>query len=284
MTAGIEVTGLAVYPVKSMKGIALDKAVLTLQGLEHDRRFMVVRSDGSFVTQRDTPLMALVHTALEPGGVVLSRDGYGQLFVPFDAEGGRAIQTKVWKDECETRDCGETVSRWLTEALESEETLHLVAMAPGFERPQGKPHKLGEDTRTLFADAAPFLVAGEESLAQLNRELLAQGHETVPMNRFRPNIVIRGMEAFTEHSESTLACDAYALQLRYPCERCVVTTIDQDTANRHPGWEPYKTLRNINPVPGIEKRAPAFGQNATLAAGSCATIRVGDRLEVASKG
>ncbi|MEE4217884.1 MAG: MOSC N-terminal beta barrel domain-containing protein [Xanthomonadales bacterium] len=273
----IEIANLTVYPVKSMKGITQESAVLTPKGLEHDRRFMVVRADGSFVTQRDMPLMALVDTGFEPGGLLMSRDGFGCIFVPFDGEVGKRIQTRVWKDECETTDQGEDVSNWLTEALESNERLRLVSMARHFVRPQGKPDKLGTDTRTLFADAAPFLVANENSLDQLNQELLSRGQQAVPMNRFRPNIVISGLPAFTEHGHSRLTGTHYALRLCYPCERCVVTTIDQSTGRKNPDWEPYKTLRDINPMPGT-KKAPAFGQNAVLGSGAGQTIQLGDRL------
>lgn len=274
---GAVVAGLYTYPVKSMKGIALQSAVLTPLGLEHDRCFMVVRADGSFVTQRDTPLMALLETALEPGGLRLSRDGFGHVHVPFDAEGGETVPTRVWKDACDTVDQGETVSRWLTEALESTEQLRLVAMAGNFERPQGKPDRLGADTRTLFADAAPYLVAAESSLAALNRALAERGRGQVPMNRFRPNVVVRGTPAFAEHTEADWAGDGYAFRLCYPCERCVVTTIDQSTARKDPDWEPYRTLAGINPVPGRET-APAFGQNAILSTGAGQTIRVGDSI------
>lgn len=274
---GVTVTGLFVYPVKSMRGIAVEHAVLSPLGLEHDRRFMVVRADGSFVTQRNQPLMALVETALEPGGLTLSRAGFGQAHVPFDAAGGEPVRTRVWKDECETVDQGEVISRWLTEALESEERLRLVAMAAGFERPQGKAERLGAGTRTLFADAAPFLVAGEASLAALNRVLAGNGGQPVPMNRFRPNIVVAGAAEFAEHADAEWAGPGYAFRLRYPCERCVVTTIDQATALKDPDWEPYRTLTGINPMPGKEK-APAFGQNATLTEGAGRTVRVGDPL------
>lgn len=272
----IDITGLTVYPVKSMKGIALQSALLTAKGLEHDRRFMVVRNNGAFVTQRDTPLMALVHTALEAGGLVLSRPGFGQVFVPLDGEGGERIHTRVWKDECETTDQGEVVSNWLTECLESTEPLRLVSMARDYVRPQGKPDKLGEKTQTLFADAAPYLVANEDSLAQLNRELALRGHESVPMNRFRPNIVVSGLPAFSENSTGSLRADNFAFELCYPCQRCVVTTIDQDTATKNPDWEPYKTLSGINPMPD-NRKAPAFGQNAVLETGAGSIIRLGDQ-------
>ncbi len=274
-----EVTGLVVYPVKSMRGIELDAARLTPLGLEHDRRFMVVRENGEFVTQRNLPLLALVHAALEPGGVVLSREGCGRIFVPFDADGGATLETRVWKDACLASDQGETISQWLTEALESTDRLLLVAMQSGFERPQGKADLLGAGTRTLFADAAPYLVANEASLARLNRELVERGHQALPMNRFRPNIVIEGPDAFAEHRMGGLAGGDYALDFCHPCERCVVTTIDQSTAVRNPDWEPYRTLADINPMPGRDKK-PAFGHNAILSGGRNRTIRIGDRLEL----
>lgn len=273
----VAVTALTVYPVKSMKGIALDSAMLTPMGLEHDRRFMVVREDGGFVTQRDTPLMALVATTLESGGLVLSREGFGRIFVPFDGEEGKRIHTRVWKDACETTDQGEVVSNWLTEATESSERLQLVSMARHFVRPQGRPDKLGADTRTLFADAAPFLVANESSLDRLNQELLSRGHQAVPMNRFRPNIVVSGLPAFSEHGLPKLAGGHYSLKLCHPCERCIVTTIDQATARKNPDWEPYKTLCDLNPMPGT-KKAPAFGQNAVLESGAGQIIQLGGRL------
>lgn len=278
----IEITGLTVYPVKSMKGIALESTVLTPQGLEHDRRFMVVRDNGAFVTQRDMPLMALVHTALEPGGLVLSRDGFGQVFMPFDSEGGERIHTRVWKDPCETTDQGEVISNWLTECLESAEPLRLVSMARDYIRPQGKPDKLGEKTQTLFADAAPFLVANQDSLARLNQELVSRGNEAVPMNRFRPNIVISGLPAFDEHSTDWLQAKNFTFRLCYPCQRCVVTTIDQATARKNPDWEPYKTLCDINPMPD-KRTAPAFGQNAVLDAGAGEIVRRGDQLSIQRK-
>ena len=273
-----EVAGLFVYPVKSMRGIALDSAVLTPQGLEHDRRFMVVRADGSFVTQRDMPLLALVRQELEPGGLKLWRDGFGSIRVPFGAEGGEPVRTRVWKDVCEAVDQGEVISRWLTEALESGDRLRLVAMAENYVRPQGKADRLGAGAHTLFADAAPFLVASESSLAALNRALAGHGREAVPMDRFRPNIVVQETPAFAEHASAQWSGGDYALRLCYPCERCIVTTIDQATARKDPSREPYRTLAGINPVPG--RQTPAFGQNAALAAGAGQTIRLGDLLTV----
>ena len=272
-----EISGLIIYPVKSMQGIELESAKLTPHGLENDRRFMIVRANSRFVTQRDLSRLALVHTSLDEDGVVLAMDGQGSVTVPFIAADGERIQTKVWGDECETVDQGEGISRWLTSALESSDTLRLVRMAPGFVRPQSKPENLGAKTTTHFADAAPFLVANESSLEVLNRELATRGHSPVPMNRFRPNIVVRGLAPFAEHEIGELSSENYRLGLCHPCERCVVTTIDQATGIKNPDHQPFRTLGEINPMPGTE-RAPAFAQNAILKEGEGHTVALGDRL------
>ncbi len=279
----IEISSLNLYPVKSMRGIGVDRARLSSLGLEHDRRWMVVRDDSRFVTQRDLPALALIETGLDENGIELRRSGHGSVVLPHDLPGEERVLTRVWNDDCETLDAGSEWSRWLTAALESTVPLRLVRMAPGFVRPQSRPEDLGAETTTAFADAAPFLVANEASLTALNRELLARGLDEVPMNRFRPNIVVRGLPAFSEHHTGELAHPDYRLQLCHPCQRCVVTTIDQDTALRNSDWQPYRMLRDINPMPG-NPRAPAFGQNAILAAGDGETIRVGDGLSSASSG
>lgn len=277
-TGSAEVTGLRIYPVKSMKGITLRQATLAAEGLVHDRRFMVIRASGRFVTQRDMPRMSLVSVALEENGISLSMERAGRVTVPFGCREGRRFTTAVWNDPCETVDQGESVSRWLTESLESNEPLHLVAMAPGFTRPQGKADLLGARTHTLFADAAPFLIANEASLRALNNELLASGHDAVQMNRFRPNIIVQGLGAFEEHQVGHLSAGNMTLRLHHPCQRCIVTTIDQDTARRHPQREPFNTLSEINPMPGTQKQ-PAFGHNASLTAGEGLQISVGTLFE-----
>lgn len=275
----IQVTALTIYPVKSMKGIELDRATLTPNGLEHDRRFMVVNENSRFVTQRELHRLALVHTRLVADGVELSLEGHGSVTVPFSSTEGEPISTEVWGTPCETLDQGEEISRWLTSALQSDIALKLVRMAPGFIRPQALPAELGKENPTVFADAAPVLVAGESSLEELNRELEKRELSPVPMNRFRPNIVVSGLEPFAEHHIAGLKTANYGLKLCHPCERCVVTTINQDTAEKNPDGQPFKTLREINPVPG-RKPAPAFGQNAVLENGVQQTIALGDRLSV----
>ena len=273
----LKITGLFIYPVKSMRGIALQQAQLTDKGLAHDRGWMVVRSNGRFVTQREIPQMALVHTALDQSGLVLSMKGHGSIKAPLGSFDGDRIKVRVWDDACEAVDQGEGPSRWLTKALGSEASLRLVRMNPGFRRSQRKPDILGEDTSTEFADAAPFLLANEASLERLNTVLKSNALKSVPMDRFRPNIVIQGLEPFAEHQLAELSGNNYQFKLCAPCQRCIITTINQDTAEKDFQGQPFKTLQTINPMPG-NKKAPAFAQYAILSNGDRQYIRVGDQL------
>lgn len=273
----VTVTALNIHPVKSMKAIPLQRATLTSYGLEHDRRWMVVREGGRFVTQREISRLALVRPRLEDGRVALALDGHGSVELPAEPT-GPTMQTAVWGDEVAVVSAGDDISDWLTDGMQSRGRLHLVRMAPGYVRPQNHPDRMGVGTTTVFADLAPYLLANEASLETLNRELQSRDVAPVPMSRFRPNVVVQGLDAFAEHAVGTLAGKDYAFALRDRCERCVVTTIDQDTGVRDPANQPFRTLAEINPMPG-KPRSPVFAENATLERGDGATITVGDRLE-----
>lgn len=274
----LKTTGLFIYPVKSMQGISVDKVQLTSKGLLYDRHWMVVGENGKFITQRDIPQMALVNTRLDEESVELSMQGHGSISVPFDLFPGEQIETFVWRVKCQTVDQGEHISDWLTRALDSKKPLRMVRMNPDYARPQNKPEIMGEKTTTDFADAAPFMVANQASLDELNSVLKSKSLQAVPMNRFRPNIVVQGIDPFTEHQLAGLSAEKYEFRLRAPCERCIITTVDQKTARKDPHGQPFRTLQTINPIP-TKKKAPAFGQYATLSRGEAQDIVVGDRFE-----
>ena len=273
------ITSLHIYPVKSLKGIALKKAELTSKGLLHDRHWMVIQENGRFATQRDFPRMSLIHTALDEEGLHLSMQDMDPIRISYELQAGRVMDTSVWGARCRVIDQGVEVSQWLTRALALETPVHLVRMEPDYVRPQMKADFLGTDTTTDFADAAPFLITNEASLVQLNFVLMSKQLESVLMDRFRPNIVVRGIEPFAEHKLSGMNSDRYSLDVCYPCERCIVTTINQQTAHKDPRMQPFRTLQKINPMPG-GKKAPAFGENAILTGGKGEIISVGDRLQV----
>ncbi len=274
------ISGLFIHPVKSLKGIALDQAELTGQGLAYDRHWMLVNSQGGFLSQRQLPAMALVHTRLTNACLILSRAGMADLVLPLDYAGpGTELTVRVWRDECLALDEGDSAARWLQAAIGWDKPIRLVRMAPTFTRPQSKPELLGKSTSTFFADAAPYLIANQSSLDALNDVLEKKALAPVPINRFRPNILLTGLDAFSEHQTKTLNHSGYQLRFCYPCERCIMTTIDQDTATTHPAMEPFKTLAELNPMPD-SPRKPAFAENGILIRGSGQWIRVGDRLEI----
>lgn len=273
---------LTIYPVKSFRGIDLPSATLTRTGLAWDRHWLVIDdASGRFLGQRDFPEMATIDARLDDRMLTLSRDGHGACSVPLDVLRENCRVTEVWGDRCEVVDQGDEIAAWLSGALGQTAELRLVRMAPGYRRPQKSPQRYGEDTTTCFADTAPFLVASLATLRALNDALEADGKAPVPMERFRPNVVIEGPAAFEEHRLTRLEGPGWALGLRYPRERCVVTTIDQRSGERDAHGEPFRTLRHLNPMPE-SPHGPAFAELAVLEAGNGATIRVGDRFEAIS--
>lgn len=275
----IHVTALKVHPVKSLRGFSVPSTRFTPEGLAWDRAWLLIDSQGQFLSQRRHPRMATVETAVTEEALVLTREGHGACSVPLAPLDGERRVTEVWGDRCEVVDQGDPVSSWLGSALELDTAPRLVRMAPGYRRPGKRPERYGEAT-PLFADTAPLLVANEASLDALNSALVEGGQAPVPMSRFRANIVLSGLEAFGEHELQALRGPGYRLGLRYPRERCVVTTIDQRTGHKDPSGEPFRTLRRLNPMPGGDRRSgPAFAELAVLEAGNGATISVGDALE-----
>lgn len=277
---------LYLYPVKSLRGFTLDSAVLTPQGLQHDRQWMIIDNNNKFVTQRKYAQMVLIHTAFaEHGGtkqLVLShrqKTELAPLVIDVDTvPTGTPFAATIWKDTCDVLDEGQAASAWLEAALGMPQ-LRLVRMA-NTPRPQSKPELLGEDTHTYFADAAPYLIANGQSLAEINTQMTNNSHAPVPMENFRPNIVLQGLTAFEEHDMAGFKHElgAYTLSHCYPCQRCVMPTINIETGERHPKQQPFSLISDINPMPDNPK-APAFGENAILKQGDGAVIRVGDRVE-----
>ncbi len=267
MTTTIHLRQLNFYPVKSLRGISVDSWPLTPLGLQYDRHWMLINKKGRFITQRQLAGMALIDTALEHDvgepRLLLSRSGKGSVQIPFAAATGDVQQAQIWRDTAEVREASTEASNWLTEALESPQPLKLVRMLDGARRSQSQAERFGADTHVQFPDAAPFLIANQASLDALNQHLQSQGLPTVDMRRFRPNLVIEGLPAFAEHKLTELQLGDLSFTMVDHCERCVITTIDPDTAERDMNMATYRALAEINPMPG-DPKAPAFAVNATL--------------------
>ncbi|WP_111412650.1 MOSC domain-containing protein [Billgrantia lactosivorans] len=273
---------LNVYPVKSLRGIALEQATLGVRGLAYDRNWMVVDQVGRFVTQRQMPGMARVTVRLEDDWLVLEHPEAQPLAVALARRDQPRLTAYVWDDACPALDEGEEAADWLTGVLGDlrGSRLRLVRFDDGHRRPVEARHLQGEVAHTAFADGYPYLIASQGSLDALNVVLQEKGLIPLPMNRFRPNIVVEGAAAFAEdgwHEVGSVE-GHYRLGLRKPCQRCKITTIDQARGTIDVPGEPLQTLIEMKTQP--LRPGAYFGQNATLLAGAGESITVGETLLV----
>ena len=238
MAQTIKVTGLTIYPVKSLAGIELQSSELDSMGLKYDRRWMVVAPDGLFLTQRRFPQMALISTSLTNGQLIFSKDGKVDHIVPAISSDVETMQVRIWKDTVTAQKVGDESDAWLSDALGFD--CHLVHIDDSEVR-QCSLDYAEEGDRTGFADAFPILVISEESLNDLNNKLENKGKNPVPMKRFRPNIVISGCEAFAEDTWKALTIGKISMRGIKLCDRCILTTVDPATGERT-GKEPLETL------------------------------------------
>ena len=265
------VSSLHVYPVKGLKGIDLQSARATDRGLEHDRRWMVVDPGGEFFTQRTHPKMATVWTELLPHALELSAPDVGSVEVPLVAPEAPAMRVRVWNSVVDALPASLEADRFLSDYLG--EPCRLVYM-PDSTRRASNPEFAGDGERLVgFADGYAYLVANTASLEDLNARLAAKGHPALPMNRFRPNIVVTGAPAYAEDGWGELALGEAKLRAAKPCGRCEVTTTDQSTGDVR-GPEPLATLATYR---SSDRFGVMFGLNlVTVQPG---TLRVGDRVQ-----
>jgi uncharacterized protein YcbX len=256
-------TSITVYPIKSARGIPVEQWELDEFGLTLDRRWMVVDSAGEFISQRDYPRMALVIPSFRGGQLQLDAPGMPTLELPVDPSSTVLTRVTIWDDTCDASWAGEAAARWFSEVLGCAAT--LVHMPPRTVR-GANPAYAPSGTRVSFADAYPILLISEESLADLNRRMTVP----LPMNRFRPNLVVAGCEPFEEDRWQSIRIGDIPLQIVKPCDRCVITTTDQDTAER--GREPLRTLATFRKVDG----KVLFGQNVVHQGRG--RLRVGDAV------
>jgi uncharacterized protein YcbX len=268
----ITVSALNIYPVKGLKGIALQEARCTELGIEHDRRWMIVDREGEFVTQREHPKMATVWTEIGDGALSLSAPDVGEVQVPLRPDSTRKLRVQVWNSRCDAVAVSHDADEWLTDYLGFHCTLVYM---PEDSKRYSNPKFGGDGKRVGFADGYAYLLIGEASLADFNAKLMAKSHPALPMNRFRPNIVVTGAAAFAEDDWGDLRIgnDSAILRTAKPCGRCQVTTTDQ-TSGQVRGPEPLATLATYREGPfGVQ-----FGMNlVTLREG---TIRIGDAVEL----
>jgi uncharacterized protein len=270
---------LCIYPVKSMRGITVQEAELTVRGLKYDRRWMTAEEDGTFLTQRSFPRLATIEVNLVDDKLRLTDPSGDSILIPLKTSNLKEVRVDIWGDECRAFDEGDEASEWLTAKLHQPKNkpIRLVRFNDTFRRVVDQNYQ-GENAHTFFADGFPFLVTSTASLKALNDRLISSGAKPVEMNRFRPNIVIDGLEPFRENEldQLTGADNSYRLGIRKPCKRCKVTTVDQVSGEIEEPKEPLRTLTLMKTVP--ELNGAYFGQNATLLSGEGRLIRVKDEL------
>jgi uncharacterized protein YcbX len=228
----MKVTNLFIYPIKACRGVRLERARIVARGFAADRRYMLIDAVNEFVTQRKRRELALVSVSLVEGGFELSAPGRAPLHVSEACEVGERVTARVWGHE------GVGVrhvsgSAWFSEYLGAKTS--LVYMPDDHERPVNPDRALRGDV-VSFADGYPLLLTSEESLAELNRRMPSP----IGMLRFRPNIVIDGSSPFVEDTFARVRIGGTTFRGPKGCDRCVVTTIDPETAEAHA--EPLKTL------------------------------------------
>ncbi len=267
---------LFVYPVKSCAGVEVQEAVLTETGLDLDRAWMVVDEHGEFVTQRELPRMALIQPQLKHLDVVLRAPGMLALHLSIDTV-EEPVKVRVWNDEVAAYDMGATAAQWFTDFLGRK--LRLVRFDPEHQRLSNMQWTQGVAAPNQFSDGYPVLVASEASVAGLNAKLVAAGHAPVGVERFRPNIVLAGVEAHDEDRLDLLrvATDEGEVQLRpvKPCARCPIPNIDPATAASTPAVS--DTLQAYRADPRLDG-AITFGMNAIVIEGADRTLRVGQAV------
>jgi uncharacterized protein YcbX len=267
---GITLTAINVYPVKGLKGIALDHARCTDRGIQHDRRWMVVDPDGMFLSQRSHPRMATVWTELTEDSLVLSAPDEDEIVVPFEPPPAPPMKVQVWNSIVDAVAASREADLWLTRYLEM--PCRLVYMPDDSVRMSNNKYA-GDGKRVGFADGYAYLTISEASLGDLNARLAAKGHPALPMNRFRPNLVVSGSDPYAEDRFGDVRIGEAAFRGVKPCGRCQVTTTDQATGEVM-GPEPLLTLASYR---DSNEFGQMFGMNMVSVREG--TVRVGDRVE-----
>jgi len=269
----VTLTSLYVHPIKSCGGTAPADALLIETGLEFDRAWMVVDAQGRFVTQRQVPRMALIQTTLNARDMVLRAPGMLAWSVPLDEVGGD-VRVTVWNDEVAAFDMGDAVAQWFSDFLG--QPLRLVRFDPSQKRLASAQWTGSIEAEAAFSDEYPLLVTSQASLDELNRRIVASGAAPVTMQRFRPNLVLSGLEA---HGEDHLDEIHFVtpdgpvrLKLVKPCARCSIPDVDPLTAETgHVVGDALAAYRADARVNG----ALTFGMNAVIVEGFDCMLRPG---------
>ncbi|HEY2591199.1 MAG TPA: MOSC N-terminal beta barrel domain-containing protein [Steroidobacteraceae bacterium] len=268
------VHALNIYPVKSARAVPLGSVRLAATGFEWDRQWMTVDAADSFVTQRTHPRLARVVPALGREALTLSAEGLEALEVPLAIEGA-PVTVQIFNDTCIAQDQGDEAAEWLSEVIG--DVVRLVRVGPRMDRVANPRYAAPDRAPTTFVDGYPILVCSTASLEYLN----ARMSSPVPMERFRPNLVIDGLSPFEEDRIAALEIaspggEPVRIRLVKPSTRCVIPSTDQHTGERSTNPLPFlRQFRFDRTLKGI-----TFGENAVIASGVGRTVAVGAHCTV----
>lgn len=263
----LQVSQLFTYPIKSLGGIAKQAVEITSTGFKHDRRWMLVDENNIFLSQRSHPQMALLQTGENTDGIFVFHKQHPlqSILLPFVTEYKKKLNVKVWDDVCEAQEADEETNNWFSDMLNI--NCKLVYMPDNTKRLVDKKYANNNEI-TSFSDGYPMLMIGQESLDKLNKKLI----EALPINRFRPNLVFTGGHAHIEDEMAAFSIGGLNFLGVKPCARCVMTTIDQQTAAS--GKEPLKTLAGYR----MKNNKIYFGQNVLQQQNGF--IKVADEIKI----
>lgn len=266
------ISALYTYPVKSCAGIRHHQVELDIRGLRYDRQWMVVDDAGTFITQRESPAMALARTEVTDDVLILTAPDLPPLHVPLANHTEGTLDVVVWKDTVQAIDEGKTAALWFTQLTGT--NARLVRMPDTFKRMSSTEYTPipGE---LSFADGYPLLFISEASLEDLNTRLTARGKKPVLMNRFRPNVVVTDCQPYAEDTWQQVTINGIRFDVVKPCARCAITTVDQAAGQIPDVKEPLATLATYRRG---KNGGAMFGQNV-LHRGFGA-LNVGDAVEL----
>lgn len=258
MSPRITITSLHIYPIKSGKVIDCSEARIGPRGLQHDRHWMLIDAEGRFLTQRTHPQLAQLEATIDAEGLRLKHPRCGKLALPlpsdFPSPTAQIKNVAIWRRTHSALDAADEAARYCTQLI-------------------GSPARLVSAIDQNFPDGYPLLVCNAASLADLNQRMRA----VLPMSRFRPNVVLTGLNPWDEDRIDTLQIGSVRLQFVKPCTRCVITSLDQTSGM--PDLNPLPTLREFRW--NAKLQGVTFGENANVISGTGTTLRVGDAVEIA---
>lgn len=267
----MNVSEINIYPIKSLSGISRGNSIVESRGLQLDRRWLLVNENNEFLTQREFPKMATLDVKIIENNLqVFDKDN--SIEVPFLPSTGDSVRVRIWSSKVRADVYGDEINKWFSDVLQT--NCKLVSMPEETKRKVNFFYAVHKEDIVSFADGYPFLLIGENSLADLNKRL----GKKIPMNRFRPNFVVSNSKPFEEDAWKKIKIGKTVFHVVKPCARCVITTIDQETGISD-GKEPLKTLATYRiPKRSIKKKI-LFGQNL-IAENAGEEIKMGDKIEV----